>query len=513
MFDMFKRKSEDGYVRKTVDTSVYKQQEQKPRKKQKLVRSFMGARNTAITNFNSTFARINQQLKVDYIALVLRARSLYKNNETVAAFVNQMIRNIIGNKGFILNVTSYNPNGQSDVYANETIERFWAEYQNSTKKYVSADGQMNGVDFDRQVIFNYLIDGEVFILKHKDPKSKFGIRYSVIDSLDVDTLYNVQAMSDNTKVVMGIKLDVETNRPISYFIRKNKNADFYLQGQRIEVPADEIIHIFKPLFANQTRGFTPLSPVMLAVNALDQYKRAEIQASLLNAVLMGVYQKNSADGNSYDDYDQEEIDNSGNVASVFETGCIKFAPDGYSLKTIQNQHPNSNVPSFCKGLLKSISAVLGLNYNNLNSDYSETSYSSMRAAAIQDELSVKELGQFIIDHWKNEQYEDFLKYLLLSDLTALPYSKIDKFMQHDFQVRKMQWIDPQKEINAIQMRLQLGLTNPIQEIHAMGVSSPQAILDGWKKWSEMLKNRNLKFDVNTDMLTNTLEQDKLEDEV
>jgi len=87
---------------------------------------------------------------------------------------------------------------------------------------------MNGVDFDRQVIFNYLIDGEVFILKHKDPKSKFGIRYSVIDSLDVDTLYNVQAMSDNTKVVMGIKLDVETNRPISYFIRKNKNADFYL---------------------------------------------------------------------------------------------------------------------------------------------------------------------------------------------------------------------------------------------------------------------------------------------
>ncbi|MBR4315474.1 MAG: phage portal protein [Alphaproteobacteria bacterium] len=102
---------------------------------------------------------------------------------------------------------------------------------------MSADEQLNGLDFDRQVIFNYLIDGEVFIRKVKDSKSKFGIRYEIIDSLDVDLLYNCDYMQDGTKITMGIKTD-EHNKPLSYFIRKNKSADYYLSGERIEVKAD-----------------------------------------------------------------------------------------------------------------------------------------------------------------------------------------------------------------------------------------------------------------------------------
>lgn len=471
--------------------NFFKRQQEKtsPKKHKKQVRSFIGARNTGMNRFNTTFARINQELKQDYIALTLRARQLYKNNETVNSYINLMIRNILGT-GFILNVTAYNDDGTADIYANQTIQDFWYEYQKSIKKYVSADEQLNGLDFDRQVIFNYLIDGEVFIRKVKS-KSKFGIRYEIIDSLDVDLLYNMEYMSDGTKITMGIKTD-EHNKPLSYFIRKNKSADYYLSGERIEVKADQIIHIYKHLYPNQLRGFTPLSAVLLSLNSLDEYKRSEINASLLNASFMGIWEKQSADANSYDEYDENEIDANGDVAVELESNVFRYAPDGFKLNQIASNHPNNSVKDFCKVMLKGICGCLGLNYNKVNSDYSQTSYSSLRQANIEDAVTVKELQQFFIDNWKDVQYADFLKYLLISDLTNLPYSKIEKFSSHDFQGRNFEYLDPAKQMQAIQLRLSLGLSNPIEEIHLAG-KDPIDILNGWQKWQAMLESRNLKL--------------------
>lgn len=498
--------------------NLFKRQKNTPpvkHKKQSANRSFVGAKNTGMNRFNVTYAKINEQLRQDYIGLVLRARSLYKNNDTVASFVNLMLRNILGNQGFILNVTAYNQDGTSDLIANKQIEDNWYNYTRNTKKYVSADEQLNGLDFDRQLIFNYLIDGQVFVRRYKDKKSPYTIRYSIVDSLQVDTMYNVEYQQDNTKIVMGIKVDADTLKPLSYFIRKNKSSNYYLTGQRIEVPADQIIHIYKPLYAGQVRGFTPLAPVLLSLNSLDEYKRAQISASLLNAAFMGIWQRQSADANSYDEYDEEQVDNQGNVAIELESNVFRYAPDGFKLNQIASNHPNNSVKDFCKVILKGICSCLGLNYNNVTSDYSETSYSSQRAANIQDELTVKELGQFIIDNWKDRQYEDFLKYLLLSDLTSLPYSKIDKFLSHDFQVRNMTYIDPQKEMAAIQLRLALGLSSPIEQIHNSG-RDPIDVLNSIQKWNQMLKDRGLKFDSNASMITAitaNLEEEKLQDEV
>jgi len=83
-----------------------------------------------------------------------------------------------------------------------------------------------------------------------------------------------------------------------------------------------------------------------------------------------------------------------------------------------------------------------------------------------------------------------LKYLLLSDLTNLPYSKIDKFLSHDFQGEKLPNIDEAKEIQAVQMRLALGLTSPIEEMHNMGLDVVD-VLNSQKKYLEMLKDRGL----------------------
>jgi len=77
------------------------------------------------------------------------------------------------------------------------------------------------------------------------------------------------------------------------------------------------------------------------------------------------------------------------VCSVLESGVFKYAPDGYSLKSIQSNHPNSNVKDFFKSMLKGVCGALGISYNKIASDVSETSYSSLRQANIEDAATVR----------------------------------------------------------------------------------------------------------------------------
>lgn len=475
----------------------WKNKEQKKVKK-KLNRRFIGARSANNNRFNVSYNRINADLKSDYIALVTRARSLVQNNETVNSYINLMLRSVLGNTGFILNCTAYNDDGTSDRIANQQIENLWYEYNKSYKKFVSADCQQNGLDFDRQVLFTYLVDGEVFIRKIRDSKSKFGIRFEVIDSLDIDTLYNAD-LGNGEKICMGIKVD-QHYKPLSYFVRKNRNIDYYTAGQREQVKASEIIHVFQRRFAGQVRGYPLLSSVLLSLSAIEEYKRCEIDASIINSAFMGIWEQTNSAADAYDQYD-DEIDENGDVATQLEANSFRFAPRGFKLSQITNNHPNSNVATFFKTMLKGVAGALGMSYNKISSDFESTSYSSLRQSNMQDSVTVKEIQQFIIDNWKDLQYAEWLKYLLLTDLTNLP-CKIDKFLSHDFQGRNFEYLDPQKEMQAINMRLSLGLSSPIEEITNLG-KDPIDVLNSWSKWHEMLKQRGLQISNTMQLLENT----------
>lgn len=134
----------------------------------------------------------------------------------------------------------------------------------------------------------------------------------------------------------------------------------------------------------------------------------------------------------------------------------------------------------------------------------------MRQANLEDEVTVKELQQFIIDNWKNLQYAEFLKYLLLSDLTSLPYSKIDKFLSFDFQGRNFEYLDPSKELQAIQTRLALGLSSPVEEIHNLG-KDPVDVANSIRHWKKILQDRGLKLTENFNVISDDTDENNDEE--
>jgi len=64
MFNLFKRS----------------QKQEVKEEKKRAVRRFIAATNSEMNKFNISFAKINAELRQDYIAMTLRARDLAKNN-------------------------------------------------------------------------------------------------------------------------------------------------------------------------------------------------------------------------------------------------------------------------------------------------------------------------------------------------------------------------------------------------------------------------------------------------
>ena len=451
-------------------------------------RRFNAAFGGRVHSYVPSYQRINADLKTDSIGMILKARDLAKNNDFVSGYLNTIVRNVIGSRGFRLQCNALNDDGSADQIANSLLEGLWNEYEKPSNSFVTTDERTGGRDFDILVLRTLVIDGEVFIRKVYDSNSKFGTRYELIDTLDIDFLYNVNECGDGTRIVCGIKID-RKGKPISYFIRTS-NTDYYQTGERVEVKADEIIHIYRKFFAGQVRGYTPLSATILNLNQLESYKEAEIIAARMQACNMAFYTKTSSSSGGDGFGDDENIDVNGDWVSEMSPAQIAFAPDGYDVKQLNNNHPNSNFGQFVKSVLRGISNSLGTSYNKSTSDYESVNYSSLREAALEDRASWQELQQFIIENWKDVQFAEFLKNVLLNDLTSLPFSKFKKFSAHKFFGRAWDWVAPQQDLNAIKLKLALKLTDPITEIEKLGRTADD-VLNRWELWNKKLEERGL----------------------
>ena len=435
-------------------------------------RRFSGAAITAANRFNASWEDIRAELQQDYGRLTTRARALAKNNETVAGYINLMIRNILGETGFRLNVTC-RKDGRPDLAINEEIEREWYLFQ---KEAVSGCGRLNGWAFDRHILFNLLVDGEVFI------RLLPGGKYELIDPMDVDIYYYFPDYGNGIEIIQGVEID-RHGRPLAYYV-KERTVGAYGSGERIRLDGEEVIHIFPVNFVRQVRGYTPLAPLLLNLNSLEEYKKAEVNAALLSSCYMGIWEKTGMDA---EDAFSDDADDAGNVAEYLESNVFRYAPDGYTLKGIQSNHPNSNLGGFFKACLRGMAACLGISYNKLNADYESVNYSSLRQANVEDCATWKAWQRMLVDEWKEKQFARFLKAYLLGDHTAITFARFREILYgHEFR----EYLDPEKEYKAISLKLALKLTNPVMEAEKLGLDMAD-ILDGWVLYKSLLKERNL----------------------
>lgn len=441
-------------------------------------RMFSAAESNRLIDWTLSYQRINGDLFLQYVTIVLRCRDLSMNNEAVIGLLRNMQRNVIGTSGFSLQSRADN------VMLRPEIESLWRDYCSRMAGAVTMDEHSSARDLDILILRSLIIEGECFIHRVYDPRSRYGWRYEVIDSLQIDPYYSVERLGNGGRIWMGVELDVR-GREVAYYYRPTID-EAYFSGQRERIPATNMIHLFRREYPAQIRGIPMLAGAVLNLRQLDDYKNAELVHAQISACTMGIWEWN---GNNGDDIITDaNANDKGEFVREIRPGIFPIAPRGYSAKFLQNTSPNNQFSAFVKNITRSITNSVGLSYNKGSGDYESVNYSSLREAALEDRETYGELQRFLIENWKNVQFLDFIRAAVYSGL--IPAQSVESVSRHQFFGRRFSWVDPAKEIAAKEREIALMLTDPISELESRG-EDPDDVIARFVDWKSRLEKAGM----------------------
>jgi lambda family phage portal protein len=114
-------------------------------------------------------------------------------------------------------------------------------------------------------------------------------------------------------------------------------------------------------------------------------------------------------------------------------------------------------------MLREVAAGIGVSYESLSRDYSQSNYSSSRLALLDDRDLWKSLQQWFIRQFREPLHREWLQQAVLA--SAIPELRVeeymldrDKFEAVSFKPRGWSWVDPTKEVEAYKEAVKAGFT-------------------------------------------------------
>ena len=191
----------------------------------------------------------------------------------------------------------------------------------------------------------------------------------------------------------GITFDPSGIKPSIYHF--NKRLNFVLDSlnypaETVNIPADEIIHIFMRERANQWRGVPLLSSVLLPLYELDDLTDATIAKQKAAQAISWIVKNTNpssavAIGSATLSLDINDTDEQGNrrVITQASGGGVQYLNKGEDVAFYQGTDIGPNLPEMIKAELHKIAQALGLTYVALTGDYDSLSFSALQQAAIE----------------------------------------------------------------------------------------------------------------------------------
>lgn len=426
---------------------------------------------------------IDQELSGELDRLRNRSRDLFKNNEYAKKFGRMVRNNVVGAEGFALQCRSVGSNGKLDTADNNAIEAaFWRW---SRPGNCDITGRQSFVDICRSVALALPRDGEYLVRKVRGG-GEFGFCLQVMDVSRLDTTYNRAPKQGQNAIVMGVELD-RYRRPVFYHVLTS--SAMFGKREREAIPASEILHGFMAIEDEQTRGVPWMHAGMRRVNDLNGYREAAVIAARVGASKMGIWE--TPDGGPPPG-GEESGANDGNFVTDATPGHFDFAPPGYKLHTYDPTYPHDQFDAFCKGALRGIASAWGVSYNSLANDLEGVNFSSIRSGVLEERDEWMVIQNWLITAFLVPIFEEWLEMALLrgairlpGGVAVLPASKLSKYLDHQWQGRRWQWVDPKKDIEASIAAIENRLASP-QMIAAQTGRDIEEVVDDIARFNELL---------------------------
>ncbi|WGM45245.1 hypothetical protein KOAAANKH_00106 [Brevundimonas sp. NIBR10] len=477
-------------------------------------RAHEGARRTGAfqTNWRPGLTSADTWL-YDRDEVIARSRDVGRN-EGVGASASMRVVNAA--VGFRWDFTS-KPNARLLGISHEAARELGADIDALWE--ASAYGIHFTCDAERQLTFGGLLrmsaahifnDGEmVGIVEYAhDEPTRFRTRLRVIDP---DRLSNPNGLPDSPTLRGG----VEKNRdgvPVLYHIREGHPSDLGANASMVwrAVPRystnlgrPQVLHAYDKLRAGLTRGVTRFASVLKLFRSLSKYTDKTIEAAALNALFLGFVKSNAGPSATSESFSADDVSEWAEGREDYykdnpvEVDGVQFPvlgpDDDITMQTTARD--TSGFDGFTRAILRLIAAALGVTYEELSMDFSQTNYSSARAALLiawKETLALRGLIEQQIAWpffaaWLEEAFD--IGALRIPDGAPDFYEAIDAYVEGRWRGPGRGHIDPTKEILAAAARMEAGITTMEDECADYDGSSWEEKLE--QKARETARKRDL----------------------
>ena len=406
-----------------------------------------------------------------------RTRDMIRNHGLMSGAVQTHLDNVIG-AGWRLNAKpDWRELGITDVDVRseweQSTEALWRRYAEDIDCNVDATRRTNFAGIMAQAYRSYLTSFEILATAEwvEDPYY-YNTR---IQMLDPARLSNPNSVPDNDRLRAGVAKDA-LGAPIAYWISTENEAAFAsFSGTKTwkRIPRatawgrTQVIHIFDSDRIGATRGKGSIVSALLKGKMVDKWDKAHLEASILNAMYAAVIESSldwqataAAIGAGVSETDPT-LTYMDNRAEFHKDATIRFNGvkiphlfPGEQLKLTAPQHPNAAFEKFHQFADRYMAAAWNLTYEQYSRDYSQTNYSSGRAALLEVWKFFNGRQQFIAGPFARQGYSLWLEEAIDNGDVKLPAGAPDFYAAKNAWTR-CRWIgpgrgslDPEKDNNA-----------------------------------------------------------------
>jgi lambda family phage portal protein len=254
---------------------------------------------------------------------------------------------------------------------------------------------------------------------------------------------------------MGIEVD-QYNRPLNYWIRMRHPGDARgspsVADRYERVPAADILHLHIVDRWPQTRGEPWMHTVLRKLDSIDQYSGAELQAAQADAYHFGTIKTTAIDGGPLANNQTEQASDTKPEMQI-ENGVILDLEPGEEMDYHSPTRPNTALDPFLRYMLREVAAGIGVSYESLSRDYSQSNYSSSRLSLLDDRDRWRTLQQWWIRSFRAPLHEVWLAQAVMAraipSVSAQSFAlDMERYEAVKFKPRGWMWVDPTKEVEA-----------------------------------------------------------------
>jgi len=343
------------------------------------------------------------------------------------------------------------------------------EFFERWSKTADADSENSWGELERLAMYELINAGNAILLEVLQPSAdrEIPLCYQLIERDQLDATQDRPGAPGMNRIQNGIEYDAR-NRKVAYHIydaHPASNYDYRGLALSSRIPASRIIHAYMRFRPSQRSGHPWAQEAHQSIRDGDWYMGAELTSAALGALLTFIHRSPNHDLlHGLSDGMDDDSDEHGNPLMKLGAGLIFKGGVDDNIEIAESKRPNRDAAPFIAEIRTEQAMGAGISPSRLTRDYRNHSYTSARAAHLDDDAHIKPLQRFFASKISLPVRR---KVNAMAAGMGLFKSKTPREFRRDM-VRLQQFealgpgreqLDPEKETEAAISKLRAGLSN------------------------------------------------------